>query len=149
MQAILAISNNNVIGKGIGLAWHMKEDLQHFRAMTLDKDVIVGTTTLLGLPNLPRRNVVQLSRNRKLATANDICYSPEAAFQKYPLGIVIGGAKVIEAMLPYVNRLIITHVNIDIPQADDLVYFNLPKGYKVDKEYKLSERAIVREYVKC
>lgn len=149
MEALLAISNNGVIGKGIGLAWHMQEDLKHFREKTIDKVVIVGTTTLSGLPALPKRTVVQLSRGRKMGTAADICHTPEAAFQKYPTAVVIGGAKVITSMLPYITRLIITHVNLDIPHSHDLVYFDIPPGFKVDKEYALSDRAVVREYTKC
>lgn len=149
MEALLAISNNGVIGKGIGLAWHLQEDLKHFRDKTLDKTVIVGTTTLMGLPVLPKRTIVQLSRGRKLSNAADICYTPEAAFQKYPTAVVIGGAKVITSMLPYLARLIITHVNLDIPYSDDLVYFDIPPGFKVDKEYALSEMAVVREYTRC
>lgn len=149
MEAIIAIGNNNVIGIGNKLAWHCQEDLLHFKSKTNGKDVIVGTTTLSGLPKLPNRHIVQLSRKGKLDVADDICHTPEAAYQKYPLSIVIGGASIINSMLPYIEKLIVTHIDIDVAYDKDLVYFSIPKNYKCIAEYPLSSIAVVREYVKC
>ncbi|NLE32263.1 MAG: dihydrofolate reductase, partial [Bacteroidales bacterium] len=58
---IVAIANNNAIGKDNGLLCHLPDDLKHFKAITLGHTVVMGRNTFFSLPNgaLPkRRNIV-------------------------------------------------------------------------------------------
>ena len=43
---IVAIDKHNCIGKNNQLAWHIKEDLQHFKALTTGKAIIMGRKPL-------------------------------------------------------------------------------------------------------
>ena len=61
---VAAIGENNVIGVEGKLPWHISSDLKHFRALTLNKPVIMGRKTYesIGKPLDQRTNIV-VSRN--------------------------------------------------------------------------------------
>ena len=42
---VVALSNNNVIGKDNDLPWNLKTDLKHFREYTTNKLLIMGRKT--------------------------------------------------------------------------------------------------------
>src|SRR5581483_12167448 len=60
----VAVSENNVIGKGNDLPWHLPEDLKHFKELTTGKTVLMGRKTFesilsrLGKPLPGRKNAV-------------------------------------------------------------------------------------------
>jgi len=62
MELIVATDSQNGIGYKGKLPWYSKEDLNYFRANTLDKSIIVGRKTAQYLPYLDRRNILCLSR---------------------------------------------------------------------------------------
>lgn len=60
ISAILAISENGVIGAHNNLPWHLPEDFKFFKRTTLGKTVIMGRKTFesMGVPLPKRRNIV-------------------------------------------------------------------------------------------
>ena len=50
MNAIAAVSLNWGLGKGNGLLFHIREDMQRFRALTSGGTVIMGRKTLDSMP---------------------------------------------------------------------------------------------------
>ena len=61
ISIIVAIAENNGIGKNNDLLWHISADLKRFKQITLDHTVIMGKNTFLSLPVRPlknRRNIV-------------------------------------------------------------------------------------------
>ena len=46
---VAAIAENGVIGRGNALPWRLKSDMQHFRALTMGKPVIMGRKTYLSI----------------------------------------------------------------------------------------------------
>ncbi len=61
ISIIVAIAENNGIGKNNDLLWHISADLKRFKQITLDHTVIMGKNTYLSLPVRPlknRRNIV-------------------------------------------------------------------------------------------
>ena len=60
---IAAVDANNGIGYNNNLLFHNKEDMQHFRNVTLGKTVVMGRKTAQSLPRgfLPHRNNLILS----------------------------------------------------------------------------------------
>ena len=73
---IVAIGNNNEIGKNNKLLWHIPEDLKKFKKITLGKTVVMGRNTFesIGGPLSNRHNIV-LSKNLKLFSDNsDTCH---------------------------------------------------------------------------
>ena len=69
---IVAIGNNNEIGKNNKLLWHIPEDLKKFKEITFGKTVVMGRNTYesIGKP-LPNRHNVVLSKNFKLFSNNN------------------------------------------------------------------------------
>ena len=65
---VAAIGENNVIGKDGQLPWKIRSDLRHFRALTLDRPVIMGRKTYesIGKP-LDRRTNIVITRDPKFA----------------------------------------------------------------------------------
>ena len=54
---LVAVSNNNVIGKDNDLPWKLKRDLQHFKNYTTGKTIVMGRKTYesIGRPSRMRR----------------------------------------------------------------------------------------------
>ncbi len=46
---LAAIAENGVIGRGNALPWRLKSDMQHFRALTMGKPVVMGRKTYLSI----------------------------------------------------------------------------------------------------
>ena len=44
---VAAVAENDVIGQGGALPWRLKSDMQHFRAVTMGKPVVMGRKTYL------------------------------------------------------------------------------------------------------
>jgi dihydrofolate reductase len=44
---IAAVAENGVIGSGNALPWRLRSDMQHFRALTMGRPVIMGRKTFL------------------------------------------------------------------------------------------------------
>ncbi|MGB2532331.1 MAG: dihydrofolate reductase, partial [Porticoccaceae bacterium] len=61
---IVAASQNNVIGLDNQLPWHLPEDLQYFKAVTMGKPILMGRKTYdsIGRP-LPGRTNIVLTRD--------------------------------------------------------------------------------------
>ena len=128
---VAAIGENNVIGRNGQLPWRLKSDLQHFRAVTINKPVVMGRRTYLsiGKPLKDRTNIVLTSDlslevpGGVLATSLDaaLAYARQDAEQR---GIdeimIIGGSDVFARTMPMASRLDITHVHA-APEGD--VYF--------------------------
>lgn len=60
ISIIVAIGENNAIGKNNQLLWHMPNDLKHFKEITLDRTIVMGRKTFdsVGKPLPRRRNIV-------------------------------------------------------------------------------------------
>ena len=65
ISIIVAIAENNAIGKDNRLLWHISEDLKRFKRITTGKTVIMGKNTFTSLPNgaLPKRKNIVISDN--------------------------------------------------------------------------------------
>lgn len=119
VSLVAALNRNRVIGAGNALVWNLPRDMRHFRAVTLDKPVIMGsrTFTSIGRP-LPRRLNIVLSRQPDfLAPGCVVVASVEEALKAAGTSsreiMVIGGAQVYEAFLARAQRLYLTFVDND------------------------------------
>src|SRR5580698_11477041 len=63
ISLLVAATENDVIGRDLGLPWHLPDDLRHFKALTLGKPVLMGRRTFnsIGRP-LPGRTNLVLTR---------------------------------------------------------------------------------------
>jgi len=124
LQIVLlaGVAENGVIGRDNGLPWRLKSDMQHFRAATMNRPVIMGRKTYqsIGRP-LPGRTTIVVTRDRTFA-APGILVAPNleaalAAARGDALRrgantiIVAGGGDIYNQTMPLATRLVITEVH--------------------------------------
>ena len=67
LSIIVAIANNNVIGKDNKLIWHLPEDLKRFKSLTTGHTIIMGRKTFESLGRvLPNRKHVILCNDAQM-----------------------------------------------------------------------------------
>jgi len=73
---LAAVAENGVIGRDNALPWRLKSDMQHFRASTMGKPVVMGRKTFqsIGKP-LKGRTTIVVSRDPRFA-APEILVAP-------------------------------------------------------------------------
>ena len=119
---LVAVSNNNVIGKDNDLPWKLKRDLQHFKNYTTGKTIVMGRKTYesIGRPLPNRRNIIISSTIRSIDGA-EVFSSLEAALEalKHEDEIIItGGSYLFNDTADIVNKLVITFVDTSIEDGD-------------------------------
>ncbi len=124
ISLLVARARNGAIGRNNTIPWSAPEGLAFFQRETLGGAVIMGRNTWDSLPKrpLPRRmNIVVTSRPADSAEALflPLDQAVEAAraagyFRIY----AIGGAGIYKAFLPLADRVLITEVEVDVPDAD-------------------------------
>src|SRR4051794_21154579 len=131
MQTVLiaAVAENGTIGRGGGMPWRLKSDMRRFRALTLDRPVVMGRKTYLSLSikPLPRRTSIVVSRDPAFTAPGVIAASNLAAALQAAHGdalrrgsdaiMVIGGADLYAQTMRLANRLEITQIHT-APQGD-------------------------------
>ena len=115
---VAAVARNGVIGAAGKLPWHLPEDLQHFKKLTLNHPVIMGRRTWesLGKPLPGRDNIVITRKPGYAAPGASVAASLEAAIALCtgePLAFVIGGAEIYAAALPLADGLVLTEIQQD------------------------------------
>ena len=121
---IVAISDNNAIGRNNELLWHISEDLRFFRRTTVGSPVIMGRKTFESIGKaLPSRVNIVISRGFSTAEEVAVCSSLEDAFKvaeetNLEKCFVIGGGQIYAQAINEADRLIVTHVHTIIEDAD-------------------------------
>ncbi|MBN2685212.1 MAG: dihydrofolate reductase [Pontiellaceae bacterium] len=140
MIAIVARSENGVIGLDGGLPWRCKGDLQFFKRITMDRKIVVGRTTFEGLPPLKGREIYVLTRNP------DACFDGATAVSNpadVPAdAIVCGGAAIYDLMIPQCDQLLVTTIKKEVEgdtffNAEWLDGFAPEKTLEETKEYSI------------
>ena len=125
---VVAVAENDVIGRDNAMPWHLKSDLRRFKAITLNRPVIMGRKTYasIGRP-LPGRTNIVVTRDKafqapgvvvatSLDAAHDIARGD--ALRRFVTEImVIGGAEIFAQWLKKADRLEITEVHAR-PEGD-------------------------------
>lgn len=63
MKLIVAKNKLNHIGLNGGLPWTCKEDLRHFKRLTINDKLLVGSKTYESMPKLPNREIIVVGKN--------------------------------------------------------------------------------------
>ena len=101
---IVAVGNQNQIGKDNKLLWTVKEDMLNFKSLTLNHTIIMGRKTFASIGKaLPNRENIVLTRNKNyfaencivLHSLNDIIEYCEDKNEVF----VIGGAEIYKIFL--------------------------------------------------
>lgn len=137
MKAIVAINNQNYIGKDGKLLWKCKEDFKHFKSMTMGGILIVGAVTFekdLNSKVLSGRDMIVIGskiRNPEYHSLYEgvmkaIMMSMANKGDRREIWL-IGGQSIYEQLLPMCDEVHISVINDD--QVGDRK-FVLPASYK-------------------
>ena len=109
-KAIAAMSVNRVIGCNQQLPWHIPEELQWFKQVTLNQILLMGRKTFesMGCRPLPQRKTYVLTRGTIKFQGVEIIHSPEELNRLGETVWVCGGAHVYEQLLPICDELILS-----------------------------------------
>jgi len=132
ISIIAALGKNRELGKDNKLLWHIPEDTERFKKLTTGQVVIMGRKTYESLPEkfrpLPNRINIIVTRDKdykltvKYLTVIKICHSIEEAIEKAKdfnkEVFIIGGASIYQQGIKYADKLYLTLVNREYPNAD-------------------------------
>ena len=140
ISLVAAVGKGNELGYKGDLVWHISEDLKRFRELTTGHPVLMGHKTFDSLPKLlPGRKHIVLTREPE-ALALEAAKKPAGSGERpevVPITelfefvdrykgtseelFVIGGGSVYKQLIDEADRLYLTEIEADFPEAD--VYF--------------------------
>jgi dihydrofolate reductase len=116
ISSIVAVAENNVIGKDNDLIWKLPRDMKHFKETTTGHYIIMGRKTFEsnGRP-LPNRTNVIITRDKNfIAEGCIVVHSMEQALKEAkndPEAFIIGGGVIYELAMPFVDRIYLTKIH--------------------------------------
>lgn len=124
LSLIVAISENNAIGKNGDLLCHLPADMRHFKEITTGHTVIMGRKTFESLPKgaLPNRKNIIVTRNKEYKADNCIiCFSLKEALSaagNETERFIIGGAQLYASAVQYADTFYLTRIHASFADAD-------------------------------
>ena len=120
---VVARARNGAIGKDGDIPWHAPEDLKMFMRETMGGALIMGRHTWESLPVKPLKGRLNIVISRDASLTDHVFTSiPDAIAFAYAQGYTrvygIGGQSIYAEMLPLAHRLMLTEVDLEIPDAD-------------------------------
>jgi len=121
ISCIVAVAQNNIIGKDNDIPWYLPADLQYFKKTTLGHTVIMGRKCYasIGRP-LPKRTNIIVTRDPFFISSNCLMARsiPEALSLAHSNGesevFIIGGGQIYEQSVDFWDKLYITEVDIKV-----------------------------------
>ena len=115
VSIIVAIGENNAIGKNNQLLWHMPNDLKHFKDVTSGRTIIMGRKTFdsVGKPLPKRRNIVVTRQDitipgcevvKSIEDGLALCKGEDEVF-------IGGGAEIYKLALHLTDRIYLTIIH--------------------------------------
>lgn len=140
---VVAIGENNEIGKDNDLLWRISADLKRFKAITTGHTIVMGRKTFDSLPKgaLPnRRNIVlshqdiEYANTEVFSTIDEIIEATKNDEQVF----VIGGASLYQEFIDKVSKLYLTEVHSSFDADVFFPKFDR-KEWKIVKEEQVSK----------
>lgn len=136
LELIVAVDENNGIGKAGKIPWYCKEDLNLFKNKTIDSTIIVGRKTCENLPKLSRRKIICLTRGVPNTTTwnNNECLiinSVEDFFKIYDKDeryFVCGGSDIYNLFIPYCDTIHISNIK-GVHDCDTFLNSSITNGF--------------------
>ena len=135
MTLIVAMGNQNEIGKNNQLLWHLPKDLKRFKELTTGHPIIMGRKTYesIGKP-LPNRTNIVVSRKENwfeegILIVNSLKEAIKHAKKINPEIFIIGGGNIYEQTINMADKLEITAVDATVeadtffPKIDTKLWF--------------------------
>lgn len=134
LTIIVAAAENDAIGLGNKLIWHLSDDLKRFKALTNGHHIIMGRKTFESFPKpLPNRTHVVITRQSdyKVPEGVILVHSLEdaiTAVKNDTQPFVIGGGQIYKQAIDLVDKIELTRVHHDFdadtyfPEVDTKVW---------------------------
>ena len=125
LELVVAVAENDVIGRGNQLPWHLPADLRHFKSLTLGKPVLMGRRTFESIGKaLPGRLNIVMSRSAGFSPLDCVVVTTldaaRSAAGTQPELMVIGGSELYRQCLPLARRIHLTLIHTRIEDGDTL-----------------------------
>ena len=119
ISLIVAAAENGVIGRQGELPWRLSDDLRRFKAITMDKPIVMGRKTWesIGRPLPGRHNIVITRQPGYAAEGCDVVSSVDAAVAASGDAdeiMIIGGSEIYQLFLCRADRIYLTRVHADV-----------------------------------
>jgi dihydrofolate reductase len=140
---IVAMDKNRLIGAGNQVPWRLRDDMRHFREVTMGKPVIMGRKTYESIPvrfrPLPGRTNIILTRQIGYdAPGCLVTHSTTAALkaaEDAPEVMVIGGAMIYEQFLPQADRIYLTLIDGEFVGDAYFPHLNMDAWQETSREH--------------
>ncbi len=125
LSAIVAVADNNAIGRDNQLPWHLPEDLKFFKRTTLGNPMLMGRKTFESLGGVLKNRlhiVVSHQHNLQLPEGVLLYHDIPQGIARMEQegteeGFIIGGGVIFEKTMHLIDRLYITRVHTTIEDA--------------------------------
>lgn len=156
ISLIVARAHGGAIGKDNDIPWSAPEDWKFFQRETRGGAMIMGRNTWDSLPVKPLKDrlniVVSSQEGLGEVTVSSVEEAVKAAHDAgYHRIYGMGGAGIYKAMLPLADRLLITEVDIDVPDAQIFFPEFEPKDWhlNVKRELRAADpTCVMHEYLR-
>ncbi len=154
---IVARARDGAIGQAGDIPWHVPEDLHFFQRETKGGAVIMGRRTWESLPVKPLKDRLNIVVSRSRNVTEHCAATVEEAIQiaqgqGYWRLYGIGGAGIYAGLLPYAHRLLITEVDLSVPEADTFFPALTESDWREIRQNVIHEpapRCTVRELIRA
>ena len=156
IHLIWAQDKNGGIGYKGQLPWHIPEDLQNFKKLTLNSTILMGRKTWESLPikPLPKRRNIVLTSNKNLEVESyqsiDECLI-KLKNDNIDKLYIIGGSKIYNSFIDKADQLHITLIDEKTKNIDTIFPLTIDqfeKEFKKIKENKLAENVTYSNWCK-
>jgi len=121
VSLIAAVSENNVIGKGNQLPWHLPADMKYFREITMGRCLIMGRKNYDSIPEkfrpLPGRTNIIVTRQKNFSADRCIVVNSmeealdQAKKKKETEAFIIGGGEIFKHSLHLADKIYLTRIH--------------------------------------
>jgi dihydrofolate reductase len=140
ISIIVAIAQNNAIGKDNDLLWHLSGDLKRFKELTTGHTIVMGKRTFESLPVRPlpnRKSIVITDVEGEQIPGCVMAYSIEDAIAKFDNtdeNFIIGGGSVYRQFMPIADKLYLTVVHKDFEADTFYPEINFDEWQAIEKQ---------------
>jgi dihydrofolate reductase len=161
VSLIVAVAENNVIGKDNTLIWHLPKDMQFFKLTTLNHHIITGRKNYISIPEkfrplANRTNIVLTRQNDFTEEGCVILNSLEAAIEFAKNNnenevFIIGGGQIYKEALDkdLVDKMYITHVHHTFEGDTFFPEIDSSKWKKISEEHHIKDEKHAYDFSFC
>nr|AIA14043.1 Dihydrofolate reductase [uncultured bacterium] len=148
LSAVVAVTEDNAIGKEGGIPWYLPADLAHMRDVTMGHPIIMGRKTHESIGRtLPGRTNIVISRNPayQVFEGSLLVSSLEEALSKEDIQLedevfIFGGQEIYDQAMPQLQRIYLTRVHAKIP-ADKFFNYHPSQWQQISiEEHKADDK---------